>query len=83
MANNRLEHLDESDRITRIETILERLEMELLGGNGRPGWIEKLNEWKSGVDKDRAWVQGAYKVIATVVGALGLGGIYHVLSGGK
>ena len=66
-----------SERLARIEAIVERLDHELCG-NGQPGFITKTNERLSSIEGDRSWLKGAYWVLSALVSALGLGGVIHI-----
>lgn len=78
--NNQTNHASTPERLAKIETILERLEHELLG-NGQPGFIQKTNDRLATFDRDRSWVKGAFAVLSAMVSFLGIGGVLHIIRG--
>ncbi len=68
-------------RLARIETTLGRLDAALLGVDGNGGFVNDTRSKLAQFDRERAWVKGAFAVISAVVSALGLGTIFHIVSG--
>lgn len=72
-----METSDTRERLARMETILERLDHQLLG-NGQKGEIEKLKDRIVPLEDTAAKARGAFYTLSTIITFIGGGGLWHV-----
>jgi hypothetical protein len=66
-----------AQRLTRIEAILERIDMEL-NGNGQPGKLQVLRDDVDSLIESRAKSSGAIAVIGALLTAVGSSFVAHL-----